>query len=97
MYCYDSVTEDVFPGCAADRVDLEANGGARMKQNRQGRPVAETLRALSKEEIDHRMQQVIDEVAASGATGPSSESSVEPRWISPAELVRRMRRFVVYN
>ena len=68
-----------------------------MKQNHEGRSVTETLRALSKQEIDRRMQQLIDEVAASGSTGPTSESSLQPRWITAAELVRRMRQFVVYK
>ena len=68
-----------------------------MKQDRDGRPVTEILRSLSKREIDHRMQDVIDEVAASGSPAHASERRLEPRWITPGELVRRMRRFVVYN
>jgi len=68
-----------------------------MKQNREGRPVTETLKLLSKQEIDHRMQQVIDEVAASGFAERTAEASLQPRWITAAELVRRMRRFVIYN
>jgi len=62
-----------------------------------GRPTAELApRTLSCDELDERIQRVTSWVASAsedGSTGPD----LEPRWITPAELVRRMRPFVVYN
>jgi hypothetical protein len=58
-------------------------------------------RPLTKADIDTRMQQLIEEVAAPrGGRGGETESASDamvPRWIEPAELVRRMSRFLVYN
>lgn len=56
---------------------------------------------LSKREIDRRIECVMNEVAAADSlvaehSSPSGES-LRPRWISPRELVERMRRFIVYN
>ena len=60
---------------------------------------SETLRPLTKHEIDRRMGELIDEVASQGANsilGGEAEA-FDARWISSAEFVERMRRFLVYN
>jgi len=56
------------------------------------------MRPLTKQEIDRQIEGLLTEVAgnatepyAAGADGPA------PRWITAAELVRRMSRFIVYN
>ena len=58
-------------------------------------------RPLTKADIDCRMQQLIEEVAAPcgdpGGEARSDCDALNPRWIEPAELVRRMSRFLVYN
>ncbi len=56
------------------------------------------LRPLTKAVIDSRMQQLIEEIAAPcGQAAQSASELPRPRWIEPAELVRRMSRFLVYN
>lgn len=57
-----------------------------------------TIRPLTKQEIDERLHGLIAEVAGSvgGASEPNGSEQV-PQWITPAELVRRMSRFLVYN
>jgi hypothetical protein len=54
-----------------------------------------TLRLLTKEEIDTRIDQVVAELAGAGEAGDSDP--VRPRPISPAELVDRLAKFIVYN
>jgi len=57
-------------------------------------------RALTKREIDRRIQQLTSNLAggSEGEKGDScSPDAVHPRWIEPSELVRRLRQFVVYN
>ena len=56
------------------------------------------MRPLTKQEIDRQIEGLLVEVAgnttepyAAGADRPA------PRWITAAELVRRMSRFLVYN
>jgi len=61
-------------------------------------PSQPTFRPLSKDEIDRR----IDTLAQQLAVTPDEEredaaASCEPRWISAAELVRRVRPFIVMN
>ncbi len=58
----------------------------------------DSMRPLTKQEIDRQIEGLLTEVAgnatepnAAGADGPA------PRWITAAELVRRMSRFIVYN
>jgi hypothetical protein len=51
---------------------------------------------VSCDELDERIQRVTSWVASASEDG-SSGQDLEPRWITPAELVRRMRPFVVYN
>jgi hypothetical protein len=58
-------------------------------------------RLLTRRELDARMQEVIEEVTAvredesAGARQAAAER--RPRWIEPAELVRRLERFIAYN
>jgi hypothetical protein len=56
---------------------------------------------LTKKEIDRRIGDLAAEIAA-GAVRPGGADSddpddLRPRWITAAELVRRMRSFIVYN
>ena len=60
----------------------------------------EVLRPLSRDEIDRKIEVLVAELAAPAdaqADGISAEVDGTPRWISPAELVRRMRPFIVLN
>jgi hypothetical protein len=60
----------------------------------------EVLRPLSKEDIDRRIERIATELLAPAAESGAGERAAEdrlPRWISPAELVRRMRPFLVQN
>ena len=54
-----------------------------------------TLRRLTKQEIDTRIGELIAELAKLG--NPEDSESLRPRSISPAELVDRMAKFIVYN
>ena len=57
------------------------------------------IRPLTKHELDRRLEQVIAEVALDrrpDESGPQ-DRKLKPRRIAPAELVRRMRKFIVYN
>lgn len=53
------------------------------------------LKHLSKEEIDRRIEKVITQVIAGAEE--DADDPTRPRWITAAELVRRMRPFLVYN
>ena len=72
-----------------------------MARDQQDRAQGEAMRPLTKQEIDRRIEYVVAEVAAFGEAEPEPSKgcndSLEPRWITPGELVRRMRRFTVYN
>jgi hypothetical protein len=50
------------------------------------------LRPLTRQELDQRIQHLAGEIAS-----PGGEESLEPRWITSEELVRRMKRFIVHN
>ena len=50
-----------------------------------------TGQRLTKQEIDRRIQRLTSRLAA------ERSDSLHPRWITPAELVRQLRPFVVYN
>jgi len=65
------------------------------QETRVGQPA---IRTLTKQEIDRRIDGLVKEVALlRGAEGCAPEETAHPRWIAPAELVRRLRRFMVYN
>jgi len=53
---------------------------------------AQTIRPLTKLEIDRRIGLLLDEVM-----GADPAEDRQPRWVSPADLVRRLSRFLVYN
>ncbi len=59
------------------------------------------LRPLTRQELDQRIQTVAGAIASPASFDHQSEISAEqawePRWISAAELVRRMQPYVVYN
>ena len=58
-------------------------------------------RPLTRSELDARMQEVIEEVAAvredESSSARQAAAEHRPRWIEPAELVRRMERFIALN
>jgi hypothetical protein len=49
------------------------------------------IQKLTKQEIDRRIDRLTSQLGAEGS------DSLHPRWIAPAELVRQLRPFVVYN
>ena len=59
----------------------------------------ETLRPLTKQEIDRRIGDLILEVTSQGAESirQGEVEAFDPQWISSAEFVERMSRFLVYN
>jgi len=60
----------------------------------------DTLRPLSRAEIAERMSEMAADVAVTVAAenGASRHADPsEPRWIRPADFVRRMRPYLVYN
>ncbi len=56
-----------------------------------------TIRPLTREEIEDRLQRVVAEIGGWTADRGEAGRKAAPRWITPAELVRKLRRFVVYN
>jgi hypothetical protein len=65
---------------------------------REERACQPAIRSLTKKEIDQRIEELIREVAVlRPEAADGSPRCTEPRWIAPAELVRRLRRFIVYN
>jgi len=58
-------------------------------------------RPLTRRELDVRMQEVIEEVTAVKENEPAGarQAAAErrPRWIEPAELVRRLEPFIALN
>ena len=57
-----------------------------------------TIRSLSKDEIDRRIDSLVTEMtAAASDEGPEEFGGCHPRWIMASELVRRMRPFLVLN
>jgi len=57
------------------------------------------LRPLTKHELDRRVEQVVAELAVGWPREqPGSDGGkLRPQSIAPAELVRRMQKFIVYN
>jgi hypothetical protein len=69
-----------------------------MALNTTAKPDTTKIRRLTKREIDRRIRSLIDEVSAPHeACRDMQDGPLRPRWIAPSELVRRMRRFIVYN
>jgi hypothetical protein len=59
------------------------------------------LRVLTCEDLDERIHRLAVWIAAGtddpAAGEPGPEERLDPRWITPAELVRRVRPYLVYN
>ena len=55
------------------------------------------LKALTKRDLDERIGQVVAEVFAEERALIDETQDWAPVPIDPADLVRRMRRYVVYN
>jgi hypothetical protein len=55
----------------------------------------QAIRHLSKSEIDQRIAGVVAEIAA--ATAPGDGDPLRPRFIAPAEFVRRVRPLLGRN
>ena len=73
----------------------------RIDRTKEGDMKRGTLQFLSHTEIDRRIDRLAREVMSLPGSG-SAPLEVEsrpgsPRWISPAELVDRLRPFVVFN
>ena len=67
------------------------------QETRVGQPA---IRTLTKQEIDRRIEGLIREIAAlrdDPVDAAMADGAMTPRWLPAAELVRRMRRFIVYN
>ena len=91
VYCYTLVIR--ISNCNVG----QAQKGVTPMPRDHGRLIAEPApRSLSCEEIDERIQRLTSWVASGSDDGQSGQD-LEPRWITPAELVRRMRPFLVYN
>jgi len=60
-----------------------------------------SLKPLTRNDLDQHIQQVASEVASDAvvdlAADAASDEALKPRWIRPADLVRRMRPYIVYN
>ena len=60
-----------------------------------------SLKPLTRDDLDQRIQRVASEVASDAvvnrAVEAASDETLKPRWIRPADLVRRMRPYIVYN
>ncbi len=55
------------------------------------------LKALTKRDLDERIGQVVAELFAAESALIDATQDWAPVPIDPADLVRRMRRYVVYN
>lgn len=66
-----------------------------MEMDSDGTTGQATLRRLTKQEIDARIGELIAELANLG--DPEESGSSRPRSITPAELVDRVAKFIVYN
>jgi hypothetical protein len=61
-------------------------------------PSRPAFRALTKDEIDRRIDTLVQRLAVTpGEVQTDAAPCCRPRWISAAELVRRMRPFIVMN
>lgn len=72
-----------------------------MASDRDNRIQTAALKPLTRDDIDQHIQHVASEVAcdavANLAAEAASEETLKPRWIRAADLVRRMRPYIVYN
>jgi len=60
-----------------------------------------SLKPLTRNDLDQHIQHVASEVACDAvadlAAEAASDETLKPRWIRAADLVRRMRPYMVYN
>jgi hypothetical protein len=60
-----------------------------------------SLKPLTRDDIDQQIQYVASQVACDAIVDLTAEAAsdepLKPRWIRPADLVRRMRPYMVYN
>jgi hypothetical protein len=72
-----------------------------MAQDSRDRLCDTGFRPLTKQEIDVRLQDLAGEIAGPclcGQADPLGDADgMHPRWIDPAELVRRLSRFISNN
>ncbi len=72
-----------------------------MAIDRDNRIRTTSLKPLTRDELDQHIQHVASEVACDAvvdlAAEAASEETLRPRWIRAADLVRRMRPYMVYN
>jgi hypothetical protein len=72
-----------------------------MASDRDDRIQTLSLKPLTRNELDQQIQSVASQVAGDALVDPSAEASwderLKPRWIRPADLVRRMSPYIVYN
>jgi len=72
-----------------------------MAIDRDDRSRTASLKPLTRDDLDHQIQHVASEVACDAAVDlaaeAASEETLKPRWIRAADLVRRMRPYMVYN
>ena len=64
----------------------------------EGRAGSQSLRPLTKSDLDRSLQRLADELTLLSEPGEDEpESLQQPRWISAAELVRRVAPFTGRN
>ena len=72
-----------------------------MAIDRDNRTGTASLKLLTRDDLDQHIQNVASEVACDAAVDlaveAASEETLKPRWIRAADLVRRMRPYLVYN
>ena len=78
-----------------------SQGDIRMAIDPETRIRTLSLRPLTRDDIDQQIQYVASQVACDAVIDltaeASSDETLRPRWIRPADLVRRMRPYMVYN
>lgn len=57
----------------------------------------EEIRELKQREIDRRIEMVVTQVLLAGGDALADPCDLRPRWISAAELVRRMQPYLSLN
>ena len=62
-----------------------------MASERESGTECKRVQILTKQEIDRRIDRLTSQLSAERSDSPN------PRWIAPAELVRQLQPFVVYN
>jgi hypothetical protein len=68
-----------------------------MALDRSGTVCRQEIETLTKNELDRKIERLIDEVVGLPEERERCSDLHQPRWIAPADLVRRLRQFIVYN